>query len=347
MAVAGIYTPFDIVMSHRFRDRPYSEVYGANTLMLARDMMSKKPLGAKKLQFWKDKLAADKIDCDAFIECRIRGNAEDRDPDKHPPGASPEHEPEAVKATACRRFWLLLMLEGRQGAQDLFPLILDRFSGLNKMEKGIHIANHFLMEVTNRPFLEAYLRHPAVDINAQIFDHGHTLLDEAIMVIHDASHGTADGLAHWSAPDATAYAHILLERGAVLNPRIADHYIKEEEPSVIRDLLTPYLRQWQDRWQEFSRGNLAADQITAEDLGHFYSLGHMNEALHRNVWAGHELKALELFELLPEWVKNEHPCEIERTVLAVCSAPGNLIASSDIHHDGPALPPPKSTKAHK
>lgn len=209
--------------------------------------------------------------------------------------------------------WLALLEQGRWGANELYPAILDRVDELNHTSVWPYDYHSLLHLIRSRraDFVEVFLKHPHVDVNRLLGQEDYTLLDVCFSRL-------AGSLLHgiqWSKEQAEHYATILLERDAVMPLRLTLGYLSEPETQPSFSLLGPFVVQWQAELDDFVSGRLNPESLSAAQLGHFYSLGHLSESMEPEHWHGHEMLALDLYDQLPAWVQEQQPCLDQRHLL--------------------------------
>lgn len=114
----------------------------------------------------------------------------------------------------------------------------------------------------------------------------------------------------------------LLRRDALLDPVYVEAILYPTKKSGLpEEIIRPYIEQWQEEWEHFSRADLKADHITSSQFKHFLSLGKLVPMIQSGVWDGQYEKLSELIAQLPEWVALRHPLVCELTLLAAKEAP--------------------------
>lgn len=167
------------------------------------------------------------------------------------------------------------------------------------------------------PMTEIYLSHPKLDVDVQIGAHERSFLATCLNVCIGWRSS-----ANYTPQIAERYAKLLLDRGAI-PPH--ECWIKDSYWGEQLAFTRPYVAAWEAEWQAFESGALSGAAMTTAQLGHFYSLGHLSEAMQPERWAGHEAHGLMLYDDLPKWVQTDYPCREERHALTVAIKPQPVV----------------------
>lgn len=295
----------------------------ANTLAMTSALIGQKKPPARDIKKWQAQITNGQIDCNAIIVVRNR----------------------LVGTNQLIRLHTLLMQHGGWGGSNLYPQILDHVLDMNHEDSHRHTTSYDAISVQDSECLNAYLAHPAVDINKEILVNGYTLLDECFAVLEDHYSSSFPGLyryvshayGHWGEKQAGAIARRLLARGAIMNQLLAVQVAAEPSDSPTYNIAKPFVDQWQQEWDDFRSGVQTPDTLSPAQLGHFYSLGHLADTLHAECWQGHEAEALHCYDQLPQWVQDREPCIDARRALALRVKPEALVAGWSIERDAEPL----------
>lgn len=276
------------------------DVILANTMSLARALHADTPPPPEHYEQWQRQIAAGEVDVNAKLEVRCDGTE--------------------ISAYDRLFHYLLMYSDAGEEVLPLYTDILNHTAELNYViappDDGRHPVLERVIWSPNAPFLDAYLSHPRVDVNQKISNGN--WCKTAVDVCLTANHGQHPYI---NEQEGKHYTNLLLERGAILG------YCGEEPHRLGGfEFLEPAIRRWMQDWRAFQQGTLKPDQLTATQLGHFYSLGHLQDALDPDCWSRHEAHALTLYDDLPEWVKEDSPCLERRQELAACLKPEPLVA---------------------
>lgn len=227
----------------------------------------------------------------------------------------------------------MLMLAYVKGSEDnlrLFSAVLGRVDDINcpydREGNQLSLRQLYLYEKQDA-FVNLYLNHPGVDIEHPIYGGDgskFTLLNECLKGICGGGPSISEAAARY-------YAPLLFDRGAIASQQMLMEGSEELSAwtahgfNKLNGFLRPYLGQWQQEWDYFTHGCLRPEEVTPLHLGHFYSLGHLEEALQPSRWVGHEASALALHDQLPSWVRREAPCQDVRHMLAARMQPDTKI----------------------
>lgn len=170
------------------------------------------------------------------------------------------------------------------------------------------------------PYWRTILTHPRIDLNRG------TQLIHGVEGNPIKSHCIGD----WMERDSDRYPEnrdrrqrlarfipVLLEHGALVSWH---YFLCSEKNGMYNDVVKsgtfkPYYDQCKAEWAAWQEGKLNAGNLTQEQLGHLYSLGKLPEVLDPSRWVGEEMKALVLYDALPNWVQFSFKCLDERQEL--------------------------------
>lgn len=304
--------PSNVSLSTPYDAHPDRAQIEANTLAMARGLAGQTAPAAATMAHWAEQIEAGQIDCSAMIHL--------------PRKSTPNHDEKI-------QLYRFLLKHGCWGANEIFPRVLNHVADMNLIASQWNSRLRETLWIHNSDYVAAYLQHPAVDVDKQIYDDGYTLLEECFRVLYDRADGrriTAQG--NWCEQEAQKFADILLQHGAVMNAdtvRMLRNRMVAGAPAKHLEVAVPYLQQWQQEWDIFA-AQKNGQPIGRVPLGHFYSLGHLANVLHYEHWEGHEAEALHGYDQLPKWVKQREPCHGERLALAVRAVPQSRVAGWSI-----------------
>lgn len=230
--------------------------------------------------------------------------------------------------------WQFLLHHAQWPSGNVFDTIISRVPDFSDEQQPYSDNLERVIYCHNTGYIRTLLQHPAVNVNKLLFGKGWTLLEECFAVLQDArDRGGSKALAqgNWNKGEAEDVIRTLLEADGILHPIFTQRVLAKD---TIYSPFFHYAESWQHEWEDFVQGKLAPEQLSATQLGHFYSLGHLSDALHISHWRGQEHRALELYSRLPEWVQHREPCELEMTSLIGCMSPTPNICSAHACLDG-------------
>lgn len=296
-------------ITQTFSDSAQKEAVENNTWNLVQALVGAPPFFLEqKTKLFQQMIAEGKVDCDAYVCTQGRTGPQD------------------LQYMQLPEF---LLRHGVWGSDNIYPMILHHAKSMKHESQKSREILVKAIGINNPNYLSAFLAHPLVDINAPISDGDHTVLEACMAVLHGGD-GTGE-LTLWNPQQAQLYAQQLLERGAVMS-RIC-FLILHYTPSGLA-YAAPYETQWEKEWKAFESGALSCDAVTSTQLGHFYTLGHLEDAMQPARWTGHEAQGLMLYSELPKWVQKEYPCVSEHYALASRIQPEPLVAGWSVDRQG-------------
>ena len=309
-----------VVLSTGMSQHPLSDQILANTTQMLLGLTGAEKPTKEELARWKQQLAGGLIDGHAKLYYHVY----------HKENANAERTLVNVQPSLdqAAHFVPFLLRNATWPAPELYQMLLSQISDLNNEDREWNDNLRKVIWSHNRPYVEAYLLHPQVDINKQIYDGGSTVLRECFDVLYDeAFKGGRSKQGNWNAEEAKHYATLLLERGAVMAPFAVERVQKKEGRHEHLLVVESYIAQWQAEWDDFVSGALKPESLSATQLGHFYSLGHLQEAMAPERWRGHEVVAVDFYDRLPVWAQEHQPCLDERQLMMVRMLPTPQVQS--------------------
>lgn len=299
---------------HTQKDRATIAHYQAQTLTLLELARSGHPFSPQEEQEWIDKILSGEIDADAGYH-RIFVRA---DGTKKPHFPSLKIIPQFIEKAMSGAHILTALMDM---ANDPFgDSSKTAFTTLYQLAKRMD-------EMADGLFIHEVLSHPHIDINQPIDQQGNRFVGFCIP-LPSPNPSLDDKTAQKEKAKSIALAKAL-ECGAILS----NHYYRHHKQLGMHQMLlsAPFAAYYETAhadWEKFKRGELAPESLSALQLGRFYSIGKLQEAMHPYRWRGHENTAFSLYIQLPQWIQHEYPCELELTSLIGCMSPASHISIS-------------------
>lgn len=200
------------------------------------------------------------------------------------------------------------------------------------------------MDTGSLRFAKTVFSHPRIDMNQPIDADNRRFVELVMPFMENSLYGEAKEKNKVLKP---LFA-LALEHGALLSDI---YYPWRTQQGTLSDYfkLNPfkaYFEQAEKDWTQFENGELRPETLTPLQLGRFYSLGKLEEALAVQRWHGHQDDALLLYDQLPQFVRDSHPCELQRTALIFTSTPpATCVLANGIEHCASSINAAPSTNA--
>lgn len=243
-----------------------------------------------------------------------------------------------------------IILKYGHGHEAVFALLLDRVENpdalftnpRSRFAKATKPRTFVALErVDQNDYLECLLRHPQISVEAtqgkislltELCDRLSRMdesLNANITTVYDAE----------KVKKYTGYIHQLLDRGAVLDPEIAQRVLTDEEHhGLLAEAIKPRLNAYTQTYEDIIAGKYAPEAITHDKIWHALSIGHFSHLIHHPSFDGHAHILLDALLQLPGWMQEKYPMELELTVLCAMAEPSVHVHASSSEVSGSILP---------